>query len=170
MQLSSENMDWSAVETSQLVTALPTFLISQPSVAVGLILSVCLFSFAGLAVYRTYFHPLAGFPGPWLACATYLPEAYHDVWRPGMYIYEIEKMHARYGTLGSCPLAIFTCSWDLCWLIILSGPILRVNPNELSIHDPLWYDQLYVGAHVRKTNNYDAFGSNIDLDGKPLTL
>lgn len=51
----------------------------------------------GLAVYRLYFHPLAKFPGPKLAAATLWVEFYHDVIRSGMYIWEIEKMHKKYG-------------------------------------------------------------------------
>lgn len=49
-------------------------------------------------VYRLFFHPLRGFPGPRLAAVSYLPEIYHDVIRGGMYMWEIEKMHQEYGT------------------------------------------------------------------------
>ena len=51
----------------------------------------------GLAVYRLYFHPLAKFPGPKLAAATLWVEFYYDVVRSGIYIWEIEKMHKKYG-------------------------------------------------------------------------
>ena len=52
----------------------------------------------GLVIYRLWFHPLAKFPGPKLAAATLWVEFYHDVVRSGMYIWEIEKMHKKYGS------------------------------------------------------------------------
>lgn len=62
-----------------------------------------LFCFYGLwlSVYRLYFHPLAGFPGPRLAAATRWYEFYYDVVKRGQYIYKIEEMHEKYGTLRS---------------------------------------------------------------------
>jgi hypothetical protein len=53
--------------------------------------------FALRMVYHLYFHPLAKFPGPKLAAATFLYEFYYDVVKSGMYIWEIERMHERYG-------------------------------------------------------------------------
>ena len=50
-----------------------------------------------LVVYRLYFDPLAGFPGPRIAAATGWYEFYHDVIRRGQYIYKIEEMHKKYG-------------------------------------------------------------------------
>lgn len=48
-------------------------------------------------VYHLYFHPLSNFPGPKLAAATFLYEFYYDVVKSGMYIWEIERMHEKYG-------------------------------------------------------------------------
>lgn len=48
-------------------------------------------------VYHLYFHPLSKFPGPKLAAATFLYEFYYDVIKSGMYIWEIERMHEKYG-------------------------------------------------------------------------
>ena len=48
-------------------------------------------------VYHLYFHPLSKFPGPKLAAATFLYEFYYDVVKSGMYIWEIERMHEKYG-------------------------------------------------------------------------
>lgn len=42
-------------------------------------------------------HPLAKFPGPRLAAATYLYEAYYDWWNLGTYGKKIKHMHTRYG-------------------------------------------------------------------------
>lgn len=47
--------------------------------------------------YRLYFHPLSKIPGPNLAAISYLPEFYYDVIKKGMYMWEIEKMHKKYG-------------------------------------------------------------------------
>lgn len=48
-------------------------------------------------IYRLYFHPLAKFPGPKLAAISHLYEGYYDVVKEGRYIFEIEKMHKKYG-------------------------------------------------------------------------
>lgn len=60
---------------------------------------VVLFVLFGMRVviYRLYAHPLASFPGPRLAAATFLYEFYFDVIKGGMYIWEIERMHEQYG-------------------------------------------------------------------------
>jgi hypothetical protein len=55
-----------------------------------------------LVVYRLFFHPLAGFPGPKLAAATLWYETYYDVWLKGKYVFEIKDMHKKYGTLDLC--------------------------------------------------------------------
>lgn len=51
----------------------------------------------GLIVTRLLFSPLARIPGPWLAAVTGLYEFYYDCILGGKYIFEIEKMHQRYG-------------------------------------------------------------------------
>jgi hypothetical protein len=48
-------------------------------------------------IYRLYFHPLAKFPGPTLAGLSHLYEGYYDVVKEGQYIFEIERMHQKYG-------------------------------------------------------------------------
>ena len=48
----------------------------------------------------------------------------------------------------------------------LQGPIIRVNPDELSIHDPDFYNELYVTESKRRTEHYDVFCKGIDFDGK----
>lgn len=47
--------------------------------------------------YRIYLHPLSHIPGPKLAAISHAFEFYHDAIRQGMYIWEIEKMHEKYG-------------------------------------------------------------------------
>ena len=50
-----------------------------------------------LAIYRISFDPLARFPGPKIAAMTGYYESYHDCFRNGTYVFEIEKMHKEYG-------------------------------------------------------------------------
>lgn len=54
----------------------------------------------GVVLYRLTFHPLARFPGPTLAAATGLYEAYYQCIKDGggRYWVEIRKMHEQYGT------------------------------------------------------------------------
>ncbi|KAH8786021.1 cytochrome P450 [Diaporthe sp. PMI_573] len=92
-------------------------------------------------VYRVYFHPLAKFPGPKIAAATHLYEIAWDYFGDGAYLYEIQRMHQKY------------------------GPIVRINPIELSVHDAEFYNVLYVGGSVRKTNALPSFGDGMDFNG-----
>jgi hypothetical protein len=98
-----------------------------------------------LAFHRLYFSPLADFPGPKLAAATRWYEFYFDWWLGGKYIFEIERLHKNY------------------------GPIIRVNPDELSISDPSFYNEVYVIEYKRRTEHYDAFAQGLDFDGSYFT-
>ncbi|KAF3020206.1 hypothetical protein E8E14_011129 [Neopestalotiopsis sp. 37M] len=108
------------------------------------IIVALLSSYLALILHRLSFSPIAGFPGPKLAAASGWYEFYYDVLKPGMYIYEIEKMHEKY------------------------GPIVRITPTELSINDPSFYDDLYVLGSVRKTNKHAEFCQGTGLDGSAL--
>lgn len=50
-------------------------------------------------VYRFYFHPLAKFPGPKLAIATYWYERYYDVIRGGQFTFKLRELHKKYGSV-----------------------------------------------------------------------
>lgn len=50
-----------------------------------------------LIVYRLFFSSIAGFPGPKVAAITGSYEFYYDFWKSGRYVFEIEKMHKKYG-------------------------------------------------------------------------
>ena len=52
----------------------------------------------GIAVHRLIFSPIAGFPGPKLAAVTGWYEFYYDVVKKGKYLFEIERLHNKYGT------------------------------------------------------------------------
>lgn len=58
-------------------------------------------------IYRLFFHPLSKFPGPKLTAATGLVETYHDVIRGGKFLWEIEKMHEKYGILPFLPYYVY---------------------------------------------------------------
>lgn len=49
------------------------------------------------AIYNIWFHPLAKFPGPKIAVIGSWYEAYYDVIKDGRYLWQIEKMHEKYG-------------------------------------------------------------------------
>ncbi|KAH7127345.1 cytochrome P450 [Dactylonectria macrodidyma] len=71
-------------------------------------------------------HPLSQFPGPKLAAASYIYEAYYDWWRVGRFGHQIRRMHETY------------------------GPLVRINPDELHCSDPAFADHVYAGSgHVR---------------------
>jgi hypothetical protein len=48
-------------------------------------------------IYRLYFHPLRRIPGPKLAAASHCQEFYYDIIKGGKYLFEIERMHKKYG-------------------------------------------------------------------------
>jgi hypothetical protein len=52
---------------------------------------------SGTAIYRVWFHPLTGVPGPILAKVSTLYTFYFNVVKGGLYYREIERMHAEYG-------------------------------------------------------------------------
>ncbi|KAN0069103.1 Cytochrome P450 [Elaphomyces granulatus] len=113
------------------------------------IVAVCFFLYlVSLAVYRLYFSPLAGFPGPKLAALTQWYEFYWNVIKSGQFTFHIQDLHDRY------------------------GPIVRVNPWELHIRDPHFYESIYSQdgkrdkalSHLRWTNIPGSAFSTIDHD------
>ncbi|KUJ20796.1 cytochrome P450 [Mollisia scopiformis] len=95
--------------------------------------------YVGLIIYRLYFHPLAKFPGPRIAAASLWYEFYYDVVLRGKFIWRIQEMHKQY------------------------GPIIRINPDELHIDDPDYYDEIY-GSTTKKRDKY---GPWVALAGTP---
>ncbi|POS69760.1 isotrichodermin C-15 hydroxylase [Diaporthe helianthi] len=90
--------------------------------------------FGGYVIYRVYFHPLARFPGPFLASVTDIWQAYQilTLKQP----YNLTELHAKY------------------------GQFVRYGPDKLSITAedaiPLIYQK--GGRVMPKTEFYDAFG------------
>jgi hypothetical protein len=60
-------------------------------------------------IYRLQFHPLHKIPGPRLAAATHLVEFYYDVVKGGKYIWEVERMHEKYGLYSPHPQLSWRC-------------------------------------------------------------
>ena len=123
--------------------------------------------YSALFIYRLTFHPLAKFPGPKIAAVSFWYEFYYDWWCQGQYVFEIEKMHKKYGmfSFGGKVHKAEGTGPDSNDLPIL-GPIVRVNPADLSIHDPAAYNEIYVTESKRRTEHYDRSTQGMDFDGK----
>ena len=94
----------------------------------GLCLAAVVYALT-LCIYRLKLHPLAKFPGPKIAAATFWWEFYHDVGRGGQYIFKIRDMHRKY------------------------GPIVRITPDELHCCDPSFVPEL-MPAGKQHRNKY----------------
>ncbi|KAF2139285.1 uncharacterized protein K452DRAFT_328197 [Aplosporella prunicola CBS 121167] len=98
----------------------------EPTRALCVGITFVLLYLLGGAVYRLYFSPLASFPGPKLAALTLFYEFYFDVVKRGQFTFHIRELHQKY------------------------GPIIRINPYELHIDDPDFYDVLYSGPSKKR--------------------
>ncbi|KAI1295181.1 trichodiene oxygenase [Xylaria venustula] len=88
---------------------------------------------AGIIFYRLTLHPLSRFPGPKLAAITRWYEAYYDVILDGQYTSRIKELHEKY------------------------GPIIRISPYEVHVHDPTFLNTLYNHDVMKKYAwSYDA--------------
>ncbi|KAI1170588.1 isotrichodermin C-15 hydroxylase [Nemania sp. FL0916] len=87
---------------------------------------------AGLIVYRVFFHPLAKYPGPFLAKITDAYQLYH-AWKGDRHL-EFWRTHERYGS------------------------VVRFGPNSLSFNSNTALKDIYgFKSNVRKAEFYDAF-------------
>ncbi|RGP67090.1 cytochrome p450 [Fusarium sporotrichioides] len=106
--------------------------------AVGVVAASTVIYFLSSCFYNLYLHPLRKIPGPKLAAIGPYLEFYHEVIRDGQYLWEIAKMHDKY------------------------GPIVRVNDKEVHIRDPSYYSTIYT-AGARKTNKDPATVGAFDV-------
>ncbi|PYH91308.1 benzoate 4-monooxygenase cytochrome P450 [Aspergillus ellipticus CBS 707.79] len=98
------------------------------------------------SIYRLYFHPLSHIPGPKLAAISYLPHFYHSVIRGGKFLWEIEKMHKQY------------------------GPTVRINPREVHITDPSFYDEIYASGKRKRNKDRHLVAFNTSPLSTPATM
>ncbi|PYH92277.1 cytochrome P450 [Aspergillus ellipticus CBS 707.79] len=92
---------------------------SHGSLLVYSALATGLLYFATVAIHELFFSPLAHIPGPKLAACTRWYEFYYDIILHGKYTFKIAELHKTY------------------------GPIVRISPSEVHIHDPDYYETLY---------------------------
>lgn len=86
----------------------------------------------GLGIYRIWFSPIAHIPGPLIGRLTFWYEFYYDVGCRGQYVWRVKELHQQY------------------------GPIVRINPEEVHILDPDFYDEIYAGPS-RKRDKWSYF-------------
>ncbi len=92
-----------------------------------------------LAVYRLYLSPIAHFPGSKITALTGWYETYLDVFKKGQFTFQVQRWHEQYGPLkiSSFLQRIHLTLW------YNQGPIIRINPTEIHISDPDFYDVIY---------------------------
>ena len=91
------------------------------------------------AIHRLFLSPVAAIPGPKLAILSFWYEFYYDVVLHGRYTWKIADLHKKY------------------------GPIVRINPYEVHIDDPDFYDDIYVSGGKRKTEQWSWTVSGVRL-------
>lgn len=125
---------------------------------IGWVLGFYVVYLLSLAIYRLYLSPIANIPGSKLAAATGWYETYFDVVKGGQFTFQIEKWHKQFGmfSLEACLKATHTDN---------AGPIIRINPTEIHIADPEFFDVLY--SQRTPFDKIERF--NIAL-GRPLQL
>jgi cytochrome P450 len=105
-----------------------------------------------VSIYRLFFHPLSHIPGPKLAALTHGYEFYYDVIKKGTLIWEIQRLHGIYGKLRECQThstTIYSGTSKLTELCA-AGPIIRINPREVHILDPEYYEEIYASSGRRR--------------------
>ncbi|PWY90358.1 cytochrome P450 [Aspergillus sclerotioniger CBS 115572] len=90
-----------------------------------------------LMVSELFLSPLSHIPGPKLAACTRLYEFFYDVICHGRYTFKIAELHKKY------------------------GPIVRISPTEIHIHDPEYYETLYSTSAPRNKDPW--FTTNFDV-------
>jgi len=117
-------------------------------------------------VYNLYFHPLANFPGPWWAGISHLHEFSFDVILRGQFFKQIGKMHEQYANVPSPWGIVTTVSGNRKTDSRDSGPIVRINPREIHINDPAFYETIY--ASSTEVRNKDP--KHVTLGDAPLSM
>lgn len=111
-----------------------------------ILLTMWLLFCAGIVTYRMTFSPIAAFPGPILAAATFGYEFYYDLWpHEFRYMWKIRDLHEQY------------------------GPVVRINPIHLHILDHgASYDAIHPGDHRKKRDRcrwFSHYAKGLFLNG-----
>ena len=132
--------------TNLRMLPLTTHFFFPPVKAVLGLVIVC--SFILPLVYNRFFHPLRKFPGPFWGS---LMDAYHTylMWRKSSHTEQL-ALHKTHGQFSCCYPPTRRCTSKL---ITLTGPVVRLTPNLLSISDPSMILELYQ-SHTDKTSFY----------------
>ncbi|KAI1496062.1 cytochrome P450, partial [Biscogniauxia marginata] len=114
--------------STQPEAVIPTLLVTipHPGELLRVLTVIATIYILSLVVYRLYFSPISKFPGPKLAAVTSWYEAFFDL-KSANFPDVLKEWHDKY------------------------GPIIRINPWELSILDAEYYNELYVSAGKRRT-------------------
>lgn len=106
-----------------------------PASGLGWLLIGFLGFFISKSLYRLTLHPLAHFPGPTLAAITRFYGGFFDLRSDTSYVKTLPELHRKY------------------------GPVVRIWPNQLNIHDMDAYNQIYKpGTKFNKeTGFYQSF-------------
>ncbi|KAL7893330.1 cytochrome P450 [Trichoderma sp. SZMC 28014] len=110
----------------------------------GIFLLTTAIYLVSLILYRLYLHPLSDVPGPKLAAITSWYETYYDLFKTpgGQYWNKLDELHNIY------------------------GPIIRINPNEVQIHDPEFYTQIYAGGSTKRNR----YARSVSGNGSPGSM
>ncbi|CAN9358279.1 unnamed protein product [Alternaria alternata] len=90
---------------------------------VASLFGIWLLYWLAIGIYRVYFHPLSKIPGPKLAAFTFWYEFYYEIYpHRFQYLWKIKQLHEEY------------------------GPIIRINPLQVHIHDADYMDTIYASG------------------------
>lgn len=96
------------------------------------------------AVQRIFFHPLSQVPGPTICATSRLYEFWWDsIYQHGRLWTRMPTLHEKYGNFVK----------SLCQILIKIrsiGPIVRIGPNEVHIHDLEYFNQLMAFRPLNK--------------------
>ncbi|KAI0711453.1 cytochrome P450 [Earliella scabrosa] len=98
-----------------------------------------------IVVKRLFFHPLASFPGPKLAAASWWYMTYYEVFKDGAFVDHLETLHEIY------------------------GPVIRISPDQLHFCEPSAYDDIYLHGH-RFTKDPRVYQGKLSQDNASLCI
>lgn len=133
--------------------SLCTFLLRRSAHRKAQLIQSCIPQMLAVIVYRLTLHPLAKYPGPFLAKVTDWYSVYH-AWRGDRHL-EFWRAHEKYGTMTHDSLSKK--------LLIIVGKFVRFGPNSLSINSNTALKKIYGhDSNVRKSDFYSAFPATKD--------